>query len=225
MGNRLLIFTRYPTVGKVKTRLIPILGAEGAARLHREMTERTVTIARALCHHSPVGVSVWVAGDSLALMPQWLGEDLDYHLQVGDNLGQRMASAFHASFQDGDDRVVIIGTDCPELTPEVPMAAFQHLHHHDIVLGPATDGGYYLIGLRRAVPELFTGIHWGTSEVLAATLAIAARHSLAIALLPTLSDIDRPEDLPLWDQRDQTVGAASSSKSRHQALGFMNETQ
>jgi rSAM/selenodomain-associated transferase 1 len=106
-----------------------------------------------------------------------------------------MALAFKESFSAGMTGVVIIGTDCPDLKAQLMVKAFYALEQNDLVLGPALDGGYYLIGLRRLIPELFTGISWSTAEVLEQTIRIAQRLDLAIAFLPLLNDIDRPEDL------------------------------
>jgi hypothetical protein len=111
-----------------------------------------------------------------------------------------MASAFQGSFETGMNSVVLIGTDCPDLNASLLAQAFQALKQHDLVLGPAEDGGYYLIGLRRLIPELFTGISWSTAEVLQQTQSIAQRLGLAVAYLPLLSDVDRPEDLWVWKQ-------------------------
>jgi rSAM/selenodomain-associated transferase 1 len=106
-----------------------------------------------------------------------------------------MTAAFQNSFNSGVEKTAIIGTDCPGLKAEIMAQAFEELSQHDLVLGPAKDGGYYLIGLRRSIPELFGDIQWGTSEVFACTRAIAQKLDLNIAYLPTLADIDRPEDL------------------------------
>jgi len=199
MGDRLLIFTRYPEVGRVKTRLIPALGETGATSLHQEMTAYTVSIARAFRVMHPITVTVCFTGAGQPQMEQWLGKDLDYELQVGEDLGQRMRNALGSALVQSGDRALIIGTDCPELDPAILADAFAQLAQHELVLGPATDGGYYLIGMGQVIPDLFTGIAWGTSQVLSSTMAIAERHSLSVALLPTLSDVDRPEDLPLWE--------------------------
>jgi rSAM/selenodomain-associated transferase 1 len=109
-----------------------------------------------------------------------------------------MASAFQASFAAGMTAGVLIGSDCPELNAPLMAEAFQLLRQHDLVLGPALDGGYYLIGVRRLIPELFTGIPWSTAEVLQQTLSIAQQLGLTVAKLPLLSDVDRPEDLSVW---------------------------
>jgi hypothetical protein len=133
-------------------------------------------------------------------MQSWLGSSLIYQRQSEGDIGCRMASAFQASFEAGMNSVVLIGIDSPDLNAQLMAEAFQALHQHDLVLGPALDGGYYLIGLRRLIPELFTGIRWSTAEVLPQTLRIAQRLELAVAKLPLLSDVDRPEDLSVWKQ-------------------------
>jgi rSAM/selenodomain-associated transferase 1 len=95
---------------------------------------------------------------------------------------------------------IIIGTDCPELTDALLTQAFQALQQTALVLGPATDGGYYLIGLRQMVPDLFQSIAWSTDRVFQQTVMIARNLNLSISALPTLTDVDRPEDLPVWEQ-------------------------
>jgi uncharacterized protein len=187
-----MIFTRYPEAGKAKTRLIPALGAEGAANLHRQFTERTLQKALAL---SETAIAVHFTGGSLEQMQTWLGSAVQSRSQTTGDLGDRMSYAFETTFAEGYQSVVIIGTDCPQLTSELLAQAFQVLLTHDLVLGPTTDGGYYLMGLCRAIPELFVGIDWSTEVVFQQTIAIARKMGLAIAQLPTLSDVDRPEDL------------------------------
>ena len=197
----LIIFTRYPEAGKAKTRLIPVLGAEGAADLHRQMTEYTISQGRQLQTERVVAVEVYFTGSDRAAFQNWLGSDLIYHPQGEGDLGSRMAQALENAFSSGIDSVIIIGTDCPSLNAELIAEALQKLEQNDLVLGPATDGGYYLIGLRRLISELFVGINWGTSEVLQKTVEIANNLKLAVAYLTPLSDIDRPEDLEILDFR------------------------
>ncbi|NEP08202.1 MULTISPECIES: TIGR04282 family arsenosugar biosynthesis glycosyltransferase [Okeania] len=193
--QQLIIFTRYPEPGKTKTRLIPALGAEGAANLQRQMTETTVKKANKLFDFISLSVEVRFVGGDLQLMKNWLGSDLKYQEQGMGDLGERMARGFQSAFNRGMKSVVIIGIDCPSLTSEIILQAFAKLTESDVIIGPATDGGYYLIGLRKITPELFQGINWGTSEVLSKTVAIAQSLKLVIDYLPKLSDIDRPEDL------------------------------
>ena len=196
----LIVFTRYPEPGKTKTRLIPLLGAEGAATLQRQMTEQTLAQVKELQSERLVSATICFAGGNQQLMQNWLGTSFDYQPQGDGDLGRRMAIAFETALEAGTQRVVIIGSDCPDLNAQLMMQAFQALEQHDLVLGPARDGGYYLIGLRRLIPELFTGISWSTTEVLQQTMNIAQKLELAVASLPLLSDVDRPEDLPLWKQ-------------------------
>lgn len=195
MSECLIIFTRYPEPGKTKTRLIPALGAEGAATLQRQMTEHTLAQVKELQAKRLVSVEVYFVGGNQQLMQSWLGTSVIYRQQGDGDLGRRMAIAFQTALEAGKQRVVVIGTDCPDLKAEVMVKAFNALEQHDLVLGPAQDGGYYLIGLCRLIPELFTGISWSTAEVLQQTMSIAQRLELAVAYLPRLSDVDRPEDL------------------------------
>ena len=199
MKERLIIFTRYPEPGKTKTRLIPVLGEEGAATLQRQMTESTLAEVKKVSRFYPSSMEVHFAGGNEQLMQDWLGSSIIYRRQTEGDIGCRMASAFQESFEAGIDSIVLIGIDCPDLNAQLMVQAFQALDRHDLVLGPARDGGYYLIGLRRFVPELFIGISWSTNEVLQQTQKIIQRLELAVAYLPLLSDIDRPEDLSLWN--------------------------
>ena len=195
ISEKLIVFTRYPEPGITKTRLIPVLGKVGAANLHRLMAQRTIARSLFLQNSRQLSVEIHHTGGSQQQMQDWFGTDLIYQNQIDGDLGARMAAAFQNSFNSGVDKVAIIGTDCPDLKAEILAQAFDQLSDRDLVLGPAKDGGYYLIGLRRSIPELFDGINWGTSEVFACTRAIAQKLDLNIAYLPTLADIDRPEDL------------------------------
>ena len=196
--QRLIIFSRYPEPGKTKTRMIPALGDQGAADLQRQMTEHTLVQGRNLTNLVPLTIEVHFTGGNQQLMAEWLGQDLVYQLQSQGNLGQRMTSAFAKAFAAKMNKVVMIGIDCPDLNDNLLTQAFSSLHDHDLVLGPAADGGYYLIGLRRFLPELLQNISWGTDQVFSQTVSIAKQLDLAIAYLDTLNDVDRPEDLAIW---------------------------
>lgn len=193
----LIIFTRYPTPGATKTRLIPALGAAGAAKLHRQMTESTIAKARALRQQLQIEIAVHYDGIGGQQMVDWLGADVSYQSQGEGDLGLRMARSISTACESGSDRVVLIGTDCPGITTELLAQAFTDLETRDLVLGGALDGGYYLIGMRRPQPELFIGIEWSTERVFQQTIEIATKLNLSIALAPKLADIDRPEDLAL----------------------------
>ena len=200
MNERLIVFTRYPEPGKSKTRLTPVLGLEGAAQLQREMTGYVLGWAKVLGQSRPIPVEVCFEGGDESLMRQTFGEDLTYLRQAAGDLGQRMRAAFESAFQSGSHRVVLIGTDCPDLDGGLVGAALDRLTESDLVLGPATDGGYYLIGLRGPAPTLFDGIPWGTGKVLEATIRVAEATGLSVTLLPRLSDVDCAEDLALWNR-------------------------
>ncbi|RZM79886.1 glycosyltransferase [Leptolyngbya iicbica LK] len=190
--------TRFPHPGRTKTRLIPALGAEGAAQVQRCMTELLVDRLRVICDRASIALEIHFADGSLAQMHDWLGDDLTFKPQGPGHLGARLHRAFWQGFRAGQQPILIIGSDCPDVGEGQITQAVAALQHHDVVLGPAHDGGYYLIGLRQPQPSLFVDISWGQSCVLAETMAIATHHGLSVTLLDVLSDIDRPEDLPLW---------------------------
>ena len=199
MSETLIIFSRYPQPGTTKTRMIPALGAEGAARLQRKMTEHTLNTAKELLDRD-ITIEIHFAGGDIELMRQWLGKNIEYVPQVAGDLGGKMRSAFDRAFGSGKQRVVTIGIDCPDIDSTILNNAFNSLKTHDLTLGSAEDGGYYLIGLDRAVPQLFKNINWGTERVLEQTKNIAEKLDLQIHYLPTLSDVDRPEDLAIWQK-------------------------
>ncbi|MBI4323711.1 MAG: TIGR04283 family arsenosugar biosynthesis glycosyltransferase [Chloroflexi bacterium] len=182
----------------MKTRLIPALGAEGAAALHRQLVLRTLRTAHALCQSQDAELEIRFAGDDASRMQQWLGDSWVCRPQCGGDLGRRMAGAFEDSFREGSPATIIIGSDCPSLTPEVLAAAFDALKTNSVVFGPATDGGYYLIGLAKLVPALFQNVAWGTETVIARSLEILARSGNKPTLLKPLDDLDRPDDLSGW---------------------------
>jgi len=196
-SHQLIIFTRFPVPGEAKTRLIPALGAEGAADLQRQMTEHTVAQARKTGEQIEIR---WTGGAEDQLR-DWLGEDLRYAEQGGGDLGERMARAFEDHFNAGAERpegsgckqVVIVGCDSPSNHWKNICKSFQWLETSDCVIGPARDGGYYLIGLTRPMPELFENIEWGTERVLEQTLLVATCDPV---LLPELDDVDFPADIP-----------------------------
>lgn len=198
--NQLILFTRYPQPGMAKTRLIPVLGEAGAATLSQQMTEHTLAQVQALQRLEPIEVEIRFAGGTVELMRRWLGESWHYVPQGEGDLGDRLLRSLQSAVARGASHTVIIGTDCPELTAALLQQAFTALTQVDLVLGPAVDGGYYLIGLRQPMPALFQTICWSTDVVLQQTLAIAQQLQLTVSLLPPLSDVDRPEDLACWQR-------------------------
>jgi rSAM/selenodomain-associated transferase 1 len=200
-SDLLLIFTRYPEPGKVKTRLISALGPAGACNLHQRLTSHILQIAKNFAATATQrDFLVCFDGASIRQMQQMFGLEYDFVPQSEGDLGSRMSAAFAQFLAQGRRRVVLIGSDCPGITGEILDAAFYHLHNHNLVLGPATDGGYYLIGLSAHFPELFQDLPWGTAEILTMTMKRAASLGLRTRLLETLTDIDRPGDLEVWDK-------------------------
>lgn len=182
-----IVFARAPRPGGAKTRLVPRLGEWGAARLQWRLTRRAVRLARAAL---PRRVELHVTS------PHGLFRALRVKLKVqkGRDLGERMHHALRAALQR--HRVaILVGSDCPALTPRDLRRAARLLGGHDVVLAPAEDGGYALVGMRRARASVFRGVSWGTSAVLPQTLSNIRDSDLSLALLRTVWDVDRPADL------------------------------
>ena len=203
--ERLIVFTRYPRPGTTKTRLIPKLGKKGAADLHRKMTENTLSQVKRVPKSRDLTVEIRYEDGDERLMKNWLGTGFEYRPQCSGDLGLRMKRSFEEAFMTGANTSVIIGTDIPHITHEIIQKAFDALKQKNIVLGPAKDGGYYLIGLQGysqppAIPDLFTNINWGAGDVLDKTLRIAKHSELSFKLLEVLEDVDNPEDLKIWEQ-------------------------
>lgn len=190
MTPTLIILTRLPVAGHTKTRLIGALGPQGAADLHRDLAGAAVATARRAATSLGIGLEVHHTGEA-ADVRCWLGDDLHYRPQVAGDLGQRMAGALATAGLPA----LLMGSDCPGLSVATLQHAVRALADHEVVLGPAADGGYYLIGLARLHRELFDGLPWGTDQVLAQTLAVSRRLGLQTELLEVLPDIDRPADL------------------------------
>lgn len=189
----LIIFAKAPVPGEVKTRLTPTLDAHTAALLHAALVERVVETATRAQFDS---VELCCAPDSQHPFFQELAEDFSVSLttQIAGDLGARMYAAL-ARVLEQHERVVLVGADCPAFTAAHFDAAAAALSSHDIVLTPADDGGYVLIGARRLAPTMFADIDWGTETVCAAQRAALDRVALGHALLDALWDVDRPEDL------------------------------
>ena len=191
--DSLLVFARNPVAGRVKTRLIPALGAATAGIVYMRMLQDTLACAAQVAAGRR---ELWVDHPSPDARLMHLAEihDLSVHLQTGPDLGARMYAALHASLQDAD-RAVLIGTDCPGCDAAYLDAAFRALERHDAVIGPAADGGYVLIGLRRVTPDLFADIPWSSDRVLAATRERLASRQWNWVELSLQHDVDEPGDL------------------------------
>lgn len=180
--------------------MIPALGPEGAASLHVALTRHTLKTAVKHCEQNSCELEVRFTGGNATVMGQAFGSDLKYRPQHGSDLGARLTDAFAKAFHEGADRVVVIGSDCPGMDATVLDDALRSISNYDVVLGPAIDGGYYLIGLNAGQPQLFADIHWGSDRVLQQTLDRAKLSHLRVHRLKPLSDVDRPEDLTVCRQ-------------------------
>jgi uncharacterized protein len=194
-----ILFTRYPRPGKCKTRLIPVLGAEGATRIHRQLVTHILQKLSHFVHRNNTELSIYYADGSLTEIETWLGKSYSFFQQEGKDLGERMAQALTQALSQGRN-VILLGSDCPAITASLLHEALTSLHHHDMVLGPAHDGGYYLIGLARNVSSsccrnLFRHIPWSTPQVLSMTLKQVQEQKLHLHMLSKLHDIDTAEDL------------------------------
>lgn len=198
--NRLAIFTRPPVAGLTKTRLIPCLGADGAAQLHRHFLLHTLT---SLCESDRWCTQLWGSEIHASLVELAADFDIPCYWQTGNDLGQRMYRAFESMLEQAD-HAVIIGTDCPFIQPDDIDAAFSALvGGKDMVLAPAADGGYVLIGLSRPRWPLFQNIDWGSGQVLGQTEARIQQLNLSCEYLPEKIDIDEPEDLQALDRHER----------------------
>ncbi len=194
----IILFTRFPQPGRVKTRMIDRLGSQGAAKLHTKMTEKVICQIQPALQKRKIELQIYYCGGSQQEMANWLGRNCTLCIQQGSDLGQRMEHAFTQTIQQGAERILLIGSDCPDITADIISNGLKKLNNHDLVLGPAADGGYYLIGLRthgNEIATLFNSIDWGTDQVLEQTLTQAKKGELSCTLLPQLHDIDRAEDL------------------------------
>lgn len=204
-GALLIQFAKAPVSGQVKTRMIPHLDAQQASELHNELLHWT---AQTLCEDKLGPVELWLAGDASSEFTESIKLlDYDSHrTQWGDDLGERMANAI----ADGLDRyakVILVGSDCPSIDRGYLQSAIEALDSHEVVIGPAGDGGYVLIGASIVCEEIFCGLDWGQSTVFRETVEILMRTEMSWQTLGVLPDIDRPEDLPAWYLLKQGDGA------------------
>ena len=216
--RRLIIFTRYPVPGRTKTRLIPALGPEGAADLQRQMTEHTLSVVGPLISEG-IQLQVRYEGGEESDMKKWLGEVLSFVPQGEGDLGDCMRRAFGDSFKEGFEKAVIVGTDCPSLGADDVAEALDLLEENTLVLGPAVDGGYYLIGIRSDASEwlyelVFENIPWGTDQVFNTTVNVLAETGLDVGLLNEKADVDEPEDLEEWEKEKGTQYPVPGTQDR-----------
>ena len=194
--NLLLIFTRNPELGKVKTRLAKTIGDEAALDIYKFLLEHTKQVTQNLSCNKAVYYSVKVRENDI-----WDASVYQKLLQDGNDLGIRMHNAFQQAFSTGYEKIVIIGSDLPDLTSEHINVAFEKLNSNDVVMGPAEDGGYYLLGMKKLHTNIFQNKNWGTSTVRKDTLNDLQNES--VFLLETLNDVDVFDDIknnPIFNQ-------------------------
>lgn len=187
-SNVLLIFIKNPELGKAKTRIAQTVGDKKALEVYQELLEHTCIITSKVAAKKQLYYSQFID-----YQDGWSAETFQKHLQTKGDLGDRMQEAFRQAFQR-NSKVVIIGSDCADLTTDLMEQAFQALDEHDFVVGPATDGGYYLLGMNAFHPEVFANMEWSSEKVLPDTLATIERNHWNVHLLPALTDIDHWSD-------------------------------
>ena len=200
MKKGLIIFVRHPELGKVKTRLAASIGDEATLIIYQKLLQHTFNISNSIDADKHVFYSEKVIEDDL-----WEGERFFKGLQQDTDLGNRMKHAFEKVFEKGYEKVGIIGSDSYELSAQIITDAFERLDQTDIVIGPAKDGGYYLLALKDYVKDIFQNIEWSTEKVLRQTIEVIKQKGYSYALLPLLTDVDTIDDLPQqW--KDEVLG-------------------
>jgi rSAM/selenodomain-associated transferase 1 len=193
MNNLLGVFAKYPEPGKVKSRIAREIGEEEAARIYRSLAERVFKettpaergYGRIVFYHPhtlKAGFEKWLPGERLIL-------------QRGRDIGEKMENALRDLFALGAEKAAVVGVDIPDLDRDIIKQCYIELDSSDVVMGPALDGGYYLIGMKKLHPEIFRGIPWSSGQVYEATIEILHRLQLSVSTLNRLSDVDTVEDL------------------------------
>ncbi len=190
-ADTIILFAKFPRPGRVKTRLIGALTSEQAAEVYRRLLVLSLDTLRAVADARIILAGAPDAAD----FSDYVDSTIEFRPQGDGDLGRRLSRGMAAAFEAGSPRVVVVGADCPRMTPGDLSRAFELLEEHDVVIGPAIDGGYYLLGLRRPAPMLLEGIDWSSERVLAQTQARAANAGLRVALLEVRRDVDTIEDI------------------------------
>lgn len=190
----LIIFIKNPVLGKVKTRLAAGIGDKEALEVYMQLLEITRGVALKVNCTRNVFYSDEIVSDD------WEDDKFNKFVQEGEDLGERMKNAFEQVFALGAKKAVIIGSDCPQLTSAIVQEAFVKLDACDVVVGPASDGGYYLLGMKLMHVSLFNEMEWSTDRVRTETLQRIVQQQLTYSLLPVLTDIDTAQDLHLLNE-------------------------
>jgi len=191
-ADQLIIFVRNPVPGTVKTDIAQAIGDEKAVQVHSALLTHTAEVVRAFVQSGDVSAAVYY-GDFVNDQDLWDG--FEKKLQQGSNLGERMQQAFRERFDAGAERVVVISPNCLELTPEHLKDAYHTLRDGDVVIGPATNGTYYLLGMRKLFTCLFENKPWGQATLLQETVQELELEAITYGRLTTLSDVKEWEDV------------------------------
>ncbi len=186
----LIIFVKNPVPGKVKTRIAATLGDEQAANIYKILLEKTKAVVTGLHCKKYVYYADWVEENDL-----WSGGDFEKRLQTDGDLGERMRAAFKEVFDENDGTAIIIGSDCYDLSQKILENAFSSLIYNDAVLGPATDGGYYLLGLKELIEPIFELKEWSSPTLCNSTFYALKDQFKEVVMLTELSDVDEEKDV------------------------------
>ena len=208
-ASRLVVFLKAPRPGSVKTRLAETLGADAACAAYRQLVEHLLANLVPL----PAVELCFTPADASVEINPWLRTDWSACPQSEGDLGERLHAAFTEHFLSEAERIVIIGSDCPDVTVTDIEDAWLALAGHDVVLGPALDGGYWLIGLRDPQPGLFTAMPWSTDAVFGETVRRARESGLRVATLRELADVDTAADWERWVRRSSHQGDCTTKRS------------
>jgi uncharacterized protein len=191
----LLVFVKYPIEGKVKTRLASGIGSHWAKEVYSIIASNIVNETLKIKN---VNLFCFYSGEDEAKIKNWVGNDFIYYPQTGLGLGEKMENAFKKVFEMGNEKIIIIGTDIPNLNSGIIEHAITKLHNSDFVIGPSNDGGYYLLGMKKFSPFVFRNIEYSTDRVFENTIKKIKESGLSYSVTGTLQDIDTENDLKRW---------------------------
>jgi rSAM/selenodomain-associated transferase 1 len=198
MNDAVIIFARLPVEGKVKTRLASTLGDEFALKFYKACSQHIFNECRKIAKKETSIYITFPAEDDNKHMIEWAGNDFRFFPQHGKDIGIKMQSAFKMVFSEGIKKAILIGTDIPDISSEVLLQALKALDNNEVVIGPAKDGGFYLVGMKRLYESLFERNDWGTNKVFTGTLNQLRINNINYELTPEFYDIDTEENLKCW---------------------------
>lgn len=198
MNDAVIVFARLPQKGKVKTRLAKTLGEDFALGFYKICAEYVLNECRKISS-SQTSIYIFHPDENdVILIKKWAGNDFRFLPQRGNDIGQKMLNAFKEVFNKGVKRAILIGTDIPAISSSIISEAFTLLNQNEVVIGPAEDGGYYLLGMKKIYEFMFEKIEWGSDKVLASTLDILVNNNIKREIVTELIDIDNEENLKKW---------------------------